>query len=324
MQNAEQHRLPAAAELAGRVVRLERAGLGRAEIAAELGVGLDALARMERKSARLAGALARAAEAERAWWEAQPREALAAGAPLNMSAWFAAMQWRFGAAGAAAASGLGGAGEAAAADEPARPRAIYILPDNGKERRAPDGTPMTPALRKARTLAPIQGEIDRLEARLAHFRELLSEYATDDYEDHDDDDGDGDDGWDGDAPDEWDEQGGWGDEDDDRDEDDEDDGDDGDDDDHGDELGDEDGEARGGAAGGEPGVDDVGGDGGVAGSDGDGPQPIPRGPTAPAEDAGPPAWAAQPHFGAGGPGDPAGVRDAPGGELLGTGVRLAR
>ena len=281
MQTGEQrHRLPAAAELGERVVRLGRGGLGRAEIAAELGVGLDALARMERKSARLAGALARAAEAERAWWEAQPREALAAGAPLNMSAWFAAMQWRFGAASGRAASGPPGAGEAAA-DEPARPRAIYILPDNGKERRAPDGTPMTRALRKARTLAPIQGEIDRLEARLAHFRELLSEYAADDYEDYhdddDDDDGDGDDG-------------------------------DGDDDDQGDEVGDEDGEAR----------------GGVAGSDGDGPQPIPRGPAVPAEGAGPPAWAAQPHGSACGPGDPAGVRDAPGGELLGGGARLAR
>jgi hypothetical protein len=341
-------------------VRLGRGGLGRAEIAAELGVGPAALARMERKSPRLAAALARAADAERAWWEGLPREALAAGARFNMGAWLAAMRWRFGAArdeakgeargeaGRQAGAGADGAARAraavAAADPPGRPRAIYILPDNGKERRAPDGTPMTPAMRKAHTLAPIQEEIDRLEARLDHFRELLSEHAAEweadearaaeEDDDWDPDDPDDDDPSDGDPGDgDWDETGGWGDDEDDDDRDevdgDEDDGSadtethEGDDDDQGDETGDADGATRDRTGGGADGADDraanrgrgPGADfrradgSGPVGDVGDGLSADPAGceRAVPAGGAGPPAWAAQPHFGPGGPGAPEGL-----------------
>jgi hypothetical protein len=63
----------ASAELAELVCRLGRNGLGRVEIAAELGVGLEALAWMERRSARLAEGRfsmgARSTRAGSAGWE---------------------------------------------------------------------------------------------------------------------------------------------------------------------------------------------------------------------------------------------------------------
>ena len=189
MQNGEE-RKAAGAELAERVLRLGRNGLSRAEIATELGVGLAELARMERRSERLATALGRAADAERAWWEAQPREALAAGARFNMSAWRAAMGWRFGAAGAAA-SGAGAARDAAAAARgaPERPRTIYLIPTNGRE-RGPDGKPLSADQRRALEAKPVLAEIARLEARLAEWREMLSEIEAKEFDEPDDDEED--------------------------------------------------------------------------------------------------------------------------------------
>ncbi len=182
----EDHGRPSAAELAERVVRLGRDGLGRAEIAAALGVGLAELARMEGRSERLAAALVRAADAERAWWEAQPREALAAGARFSTGAWRDAMRWRFGDAGAAAGRAAGAGAGVPGAGEPDRPRAIYLIPDNGRE-LMPNGKPPTPEERRARDAAPVLAEIERLERRLAEWRERLEEVQAYDYDDDEED-----------------------------------------------------------------------------------------------------------------------------------------
>jgi len=201
--------LPPARELADRVVRMGGNGLGRVEIAAQLGAGLAGLARMEARSGRLAHALARAAEAELAWWEALPREALAAVARFDMGAWSAAMRWRFGWAGSGAGEGSGfgpsgasGAGARAGvgtAEGPARPRAIYLLPDNGKERRTPDGAPMTPAMRRAHALKPAVDRIAALEGELARWRGILADMeAEHDRAEAEDDGWEDEDDWEGD------------------------------------------------------------------------------------------------------------------------------
>ncbi len=80
------------------------------------------------------------------------------------------MLWRFGVAGSAdaeAGAGVAGAGLASgAAGASARPRAIYLLPDNGKE-RGPDGKRL-PAEERLKIVArPAVEQIERLEGELA-------------------------------------------------------------------------------------------------------------------------------------------------------------
>ena len=106
-------------------------GMGRAEIAAELGISLRRLDRWETEEPAIAGALAVADAAARGWWAARQREALLQGAPVRAGAWREAMTWRFGAPGK-----RGGSAVAAA---PA-PRAIYRIPCNLRTRLRPDGT----------------------------------------------------------------------------------------------------------------------------------------------------------------------------------------
>src|SRR5690242_9955116 len=91
-----------AAEVCARVIGLGREGLGRWEIAAALDLGMAELGELEAADAGFAAAMRRAADLERAWWEAQPREALAAGVRLQVTAWREAMGWRFGGGAAAA------------------------------------------------------------------------------------------------------------------------------------------------------------------------------------------------------------------------------
>jgi hypothetical protein len=278
-----------AAELAARALELGRQGCGRAEIAATLGLEMAELAALEAADADFARAMRRAGEAERAWWEAQPREALAAGARINFGAWREAMRWRWGAAEA-------GADEAAEPAAPARQEARFYLPYNGRLRRLPDGTPMTPALHRAHAMAQVQAEIDRVEQKLAHWQaemthwqEEMREVEARDWGEGDDEAGDDED-WD-----------------DDCDEEDLIDDDDAEDDRSGDDDADDAG--SGDEWDGRDGRDGRGADGG-AGADGRvsaGAAGCER--AVPAGLAGPPAWAAQPDFGAGGAGPVAGLRD---------------
>ena len=330
MQNGTQR--PSAAELADRIVRLGRNGLGRVEIAAELGVGMAGLARMEARRPRLAAALAQAADAERAWWEALPREALAVGARFNAGAWREAMLWRFGVVGSADAEagvGVGGAGAAGgAAEASARPRAIYLLPDNGKE-RGPDGKRLPAEERLKLVARPATERIEQLEGELARWRGIRAELEASVFEDDDEDD---DDDWE-------DDEDGEGDDEIDDDEGDDGDGDDGDGCD-GDEC-DGDGDGGGWAGGGHGGRSphprgrssarvaaptcigggdgaEFGGEGGAAGvGDGgrgdvgaDGVSGVCAGRerAVSAGGAGAAAWAAQPAFGPGGPPAAAGLR----------------
>lgn len=107
-------------------------GLGRAEIAARLGLSLPRLAAWEASEPAIAAAMAVADAAARAWWAARQREALLEGARMNASAWREAMAWRFG------VPGNGGPGGIAA--PPAAPRALYRIPCNSRTRLLPDGT----------------------------------------------------------------------------------------------------------------------------------------------------------------------------------------
>lgn len=212
MQNGEDRR-PSLAELAERIVRLGRGGLSRVEIAAAIGVGAAALGRLEARSGRVAAALAKAAEAERAWWEAQPREALAAGARFNASAWRAAMGWRFGADAGLGAAGAGAAGAAGsrargAAPAPApEPRGtIYLIPDNGRA-RGPDGRTLPFEERLARSTRPLVEKIEQLERELDDWRARLRAFEADEREGEAEREAEG---WDED--DDWDGEGDWTDE----------------------------------------------------------------------------------------------------------------
>ena len=115
------------------------------------------------------------------------------------------MLWRFGVVGSADAEagvGVGGAGAAGgAAEASARPRAIYLLPDNGKE-RGPDGKRLPAEERLKLVARPATERIEQLESELARWRgiraELEASVFEDDDEDVDDDweddeDGEGDD-----------------------------------------------------------------------------------------------------------------------------------
>ena len=113
-------------DLEARVLQLARGGLGRAEIAAALGLGEGELTALEGERASLALAMRRAAVLERAWWEALPREALAGGQRFNLGGWLATMRWRW------------GDGPGAPPAPPTRPPVVlarYEIPDNGKERK---------------------------------------------------------------------------------------------------------------------------------------------------------------------------------------------
>jgi hypothetical protein len=128
-----------AADLEALVLRLGATGQGRAEIAAALGLGLEALAAREGEDALLAGALARAADLALAWWEAAPREAFEAGVRFNYGAWAREMERRFGDA-------LADEPEPQPTPEEARAaliqrgRATILIPCNSRTRLRPDGT----------------------------------------------------------------------------------------------------------------------------------------------------------------------------------------
>jgi hypothetical protein len=109
--------------LEARVLSLARGGLGRVEIAAALGLGEAELTALEAARPGLGLAMQRARVLERAWWEALPREALAAGhRGFNLGAWLAAMRWRWG-------------------EGPGAPPPLVLarvnIPDNGRKRRIP-------------------------------------------------------------------------------------------------------------------------------------------------------------------------------------------
>ncbi|HEY1427572.1 MAG TPA: hypothetical protein VGF50_12935 [Caulobacteraceae bacterium] len=211
MQNGNEP--PAAAglaELAGRVVALGRQGLGRAEIAAALDVGPG---RAGRDGGGRCGAGGGAAAGGGPG--AGVVEALAAGARMNMSAWLGAMRWRFGDAAGGAADGRAGAAEAAQSMQPRPPTTRYYLPDNFMERTLPDGTPLTPSLRRAQAIAQAQAfleiaaaRLERAQAGLAEAEEELERWReemrsvearnydpdAEDDEDWEDEDGDWEDG----------------------------------------------------------------------------------------------------------------------------------
>ena len=162
--------------LCERVVGLGRRGLSRSEIGPAVGMEMAELDALEAADAGFARALRLAAEAERAWWEGLPREALAEpGARFNVGAWREAMRWRFGAAEAAGA----GAAEDEAAAEPEPPRVRYYLPENFKERALPDGTPLTPQMRRERAIADVQEFLQRAEQRAEHAQAKLAEAEED-------------------------------------------------------------------------------------------------------------------------------------------------
>jgi hypothetical protein len=152
-----------APDLEARAVALGREGLSRAEIADRLGLSLDETAAREAERPGFAAAMRRAEDAARAWWEAAPREALAAGVRFNMAAWLAAMRWRFGDAAPP--------GDAAAGPQP---RAILDIPDN--HRTKPDGWrdhQGDEAWFRAAYLAQAREEVQDLEDQLAIARQWL-------------------------------------------------------------------------------------------------------------------------------------------------------
>jgi hypothetical protein len=168
---------PAGGDLAIQAIALGRQGYGRVEIGPALGLEIAELAALEAGDAGFARAMRLAAEAERAWWEGQPREALAAGARLDCGAWREAMRWRFGAVQAAAdaAAGTAARAQAEAATQPARPLATYYIPDNLRQRRLADGTMLTPELRRERAIAQAQPFLDAAKRRMARAEEELAE-----------------------------------------------------------------------------------------------------------------------------------------------------
>jgi hypothetical protein len=114
--------------LEARVLALGAEGLSRVEIAAALGLGETELAALEAERPAFVAAMRRARVLEQAWWEALPREALAAGHRFNLAGWLGVMRWRWGGGVAAAIA------PAAPAAKPTAPLARYEIPDNGRER----------------------------------------------------------------------------------------------------------------------------------------------------------------------------------------------
>ena len=116
-------------DAAARVVALAADGLSRAEIAVALGASLADFDAWSKSCASFAAALDDADTLTRAWWDRQPREALASGKPFRAAAWAKAMAQRY-----------GRQANAARAPEKADDRRPVItarinIPDNGRTRR---------------------------------------------------------------------------------------------------------------------------------------------------------------------------------------------
>ncbi len=110
--------------LEDRVLALAGGGLSWVEIAAALGLSEAELTALEAARPALALAVQRAEMLERAWWEALPREAVAAGQRFNLAGWLGVMRWRWG-------EGAGSPAE----PPPSRPLARVNIPYNGRPRR---------------------------------------------------------------------------------------------------------------------------------------------------------------------------------------------
>src|SRR5580704_7604259 len=87
--------IPHEPALAARAIALGGEGLGAREIAVALGMTFDEIEALQAADAGFAAAMDRAHEAERAWWEGLPRNALAVGKAFNHVGWRAAMAARF-------------------------------------------------------------------------------------------------------------------------------------------------------------------------------------------------------------------------------------
>jgi hypothetical protein len=103
-------------------------GLGRAEIAVELGVNLEDFGAWAADDPTFATALADADTRAEAWWLAQPRLAMHSDKPFRIAVWAKAVAQRY--------------GRSAHSSRPiekalAKPVVLarYEIPDNGKERR---------------------------------------------------------------------------------------------------------------------------------------------------------------------------------------------
>ena len=105
-------------------------GLSRAEIAAQLGVSLIDFDAWAAEHPAFARALADADTQARAWWDAQPRQALASGKLFKGATWAKAYAQRFGRSSDRPQT-------AKAAGQPRTVTARVELPDNGRERRPP-------------------------------------------------------------------------------------------------------------------------------------------------------------------------------------------
>jgi hypothetical protein len=114
---------------AERIVELARDGLFRDEIALELGVSVADFEAWASLNPPFALALADADTATCAWWNRQPREAMAANKPFRATLWAKVMAQHYGRPGHLPRK---------PADKPAVRPVIadhYDIPDNGRRRR---------------------------------------------------------------------------------------------------------------------------------------------------------------------------------------------
>jgi hypothetical protein len=112
---------------ADRVVALAADGLSRAETAVALGVSLADFDAWAKDNQVFAAALADADTLARAWWDRQPREAMASGKSFRVALWAKVMAQRYGRPGHTP--------RAPDTGKPPPVRARYELPDNGTSRR---------------------------------------------------------------------------------------------------------------------------------------------------------------------------------------------
>jgi hypothetical protein len=120
---------------AERLVALASDGLFRDEIARQLGASLADFEAWSSQHPDFAAALVDADTATSAWWNRQPREAMAQNKPFRATIWAKVMAQHYGRAGHLPRR---------PADKPAaKPvvRARYELPDNGRRRRKPKARP---------------------------------------------------------------------------------------------------------------------------------------------------------------------------------------
>jgi hypothetical protein len=103
-------------------------GLGRAEIAVELGANLEDFAAWATAHPAFATALADADTQAEAWWLAQPRLALHGAQPFRIAVWAKAMAQRYGRSAHSARR---------TEKDPAKPVVLarVNIPDNGRKRR---------------------------------------------------------------------------------------------------------------------------------------------------------------------------------------------